>query len=112
MCLYNTYQSCISLHVNLFLTQGWYQGGGYIFNFDNTYQSSEHLLNQLVEANWIDQYTRVIIAEFSVWNPNTNLFSFLTISFEFIETGSMETWKEIKSVELYRFVMERKLLYC
>ena len=46
-------------------------------------------LQQLKSLNWIDQNTRSIYIEFTTFNPNINLFSYNTIHFEFLSTGTI-----------------------
>lgn len=81
---------------------GWYNGGGYVANLGNNPLETEVLLQELKSNAWIDKYTRVMFLEFNTWNPNTNLFSFVTISFEYLITGSLVYWTDIQSVQLYR----------
>lgn len=83
---------------------GTYQGGGYVTNLGRTYREAQDILDELQAMHWIDKHTRVLFVEFNLWNPNTNLFSFITISLEFLITGSLVNWDDIKSVELYRYV--------
>jgi hypothetical protein len=84
-----------------FLT--FYSGGGYIFNLGNDASAAEADLKQLEDAGWIDQFTRAIFVEFSVWNANTNLMSSFTLCLEFPPSGGLFTWTEIEFVNLYRY---------
>jgi hypothetical protein len=81
----------------------WYPPGGYIANLGDDLQEAESLVETLESANWLDRYTRVMFVEFNVWNPSTNLFNLVILSFEFFEHGSLVTWEYIDSINLYRY---------
>lgn len=72
-------------------------------NLGPNMQQTKDELTKLEQQKWIDQYTRVVFVEFNTWNPNTNLFSLVTLSFEFSMTGGVEIWKDFESVYLYRY---------
>ena len=81
-----------------------YSGGGYIANLGKTHKSAMSVLEELESAKWVDQYTRAVFLELNVWNPNTNLFSLVVISFEFPSIGGAMMWTNIKTVQLYRYM--------
>ena len=67
-----------------------YSGGGYVcpmvsFIHDEI-QSHLSELNQLV---WIDRNTRVVTLQFTLYNPNNNLFMNNHIMFEILPTGNV-----------------------
>ena len=78
-------------------------GGGYIANLGNHKHEAISLVEELEQTNWIDQYTRAVFIEFTVWNANTNLFNLFKLSVEFPPIGGMFLWKNIDAVELYRY---------
>ena len=47
------------------------------------------LLESIKNTQWIDDRTRVIFVEFTLYNPNANLFSVVMIVFEFSNTGGI-----------------------
>ena len=54
-----------------------YYGGGYVFKMVKENNLKESLLNQiqaLERLNWIDAQTSAIFLEFTLFNPNVNLF--------------------------------------
>lgn len=56
---------------------------------------SDALLD-LEKLNWIDSKTRALFIQYSLYNPNINLFSFCNILFELLPTGNL-----IKSAQFY-----------
>lgn len=71
-----------------------YGGDGYVFELRG---DADVLINrtiQLEKEAWVDRYTRVILAEFTVYNPGTNLFAICTMLLEKPESGSFHpTWR-------------------
>ena len=52
---------------------------------------------------WLDEQTRVIFIEFAIYNVNTALFTTVTLTFELPTLGGIFMWKQIDSVQLYRY---------
>lgn len=82
----------------------WYPRSGYSANFANDFDSSISVLENLEENHWIDIYTRAVFLEFGTLNANLNLFSFVTVVFEFVITGDIVYKKNIESIQLYRYI--------
>ena len=78
-------------------------GGGYVLNLGNTLAESEAIVAYAKENTWIDEHTKVVFAEFNVWNANTNLFNLVIIAFEYQTTGVVFTSFTIDVIELYRY---------
>lgn len=51
--------------------------------------------------NWLDQLTRAVIVDFSLYNANVNLFVSVTLSFEMTSMGSIIQDHQIKIFRLY-----------
>ena len=77
-----------------------YGGGGYIFSFTGPIEELNNKMNGLVENKWIDNQTRAVILEFSVYNAQVNLFGSVTAVAEFIG-GGIIPWNIVKSVRLF-----------
>ena len=45
-----------------------YSGGGYIFRFTGPTEKLEAKIDSLIETPWVDNRTRALILEFSVYN--------------------------------------------
>ena len=51
-----------------------YEGGGYVADLGGSVASATQLSEQLRGASWVDQLTRAILIDVSVYNANSNLF--------------------------------------
>ena len=57
-----------------------------------------------LEANrWVDQYTRAVVIEFNVLNPNSKLFNQVIVSFEYTNDGGTLWNVGVDVVQLYRY---------
>ncbi|XP_064630503.1 uncharacterized protein LOC135489174 [Lineus longissimus] len=72
-----------------------YAGGGYVHRLQGSDKEMMEGIDQLINEQWLDAYTRAIFIEFTVYNPNTNLFAVSTILTEFPGSTAM--------VNTYRF---------
>ncbi|XP_038068022.1 uncharacterized protein LOC119737627 [Patiria miniata] len=65
-----------------------YLGGGYIYYVDTeSVDRVRATVDKMYQEAWIDRYTRVLFIEFSVYNAQTNLFSFINLMVEILPTG-------------------------
>jgi nitrate reductase NapE component len=78
-----------------------YKGGGYVVSLGRTYERARDVLTELRSLNWLDQLTRAVIVDFSLYNANTNLFVAVTLSFEMTSMGSVIQDHQIKVFRLY-----------
>ena len=80
-----------------------YSGGGYVLLLTTKTHHKKMLvlLQRLQDRRWIDDDTRVIFIEFTVFNPTTNLFVIVTLAFEFVSLGTVEPYRNIATVQLY-----------
>ncbi|KAL3311307.1 polycystic kidney disease 1-like 2, partial [Cichlidogyrus casuarinus] len=53
----------------------WYSAGGYPVNLTGTASEIQNTLDSLRNIHWIDAATRAIFLEFTVYNPNLNMFA-------------------------------------
>ena len=58
-------------------------------------------LERLKQNGWIDRQTRAIFIEFTIYNPNINLFSSCLILFEFISTGQIISSSQFAPINLF-----------
>ena len=68
-----------------------YGSGGYVYDFRGRLQDLKSNLSQLHQANWIDGQTRAVIVQFTLYNPNVQLFTSVILLAEFLTTGGIET---------------------
>ena len=59
-------------------------------------------MRELNEERWLDLQTRAVFVELCLYNPNTNLFTFLRMGAEFPETGGNNVWRDLKTLRLYQ----------
>lgn len=78
-----------------------YKGGGYVVSLGRSYEKSRAILEELRSQNWLDQLTRAIFIDFSLYNANVNLFVSVTLSFEMTSMGSVIQDYQIKIFRLY-----------
>lgn len=68
---------------------GTYGGGGYVYEFRGKMNDMITNISSLRQLSWIDVQTRAVIIQLSLYNPNANLFAFVTILAEFLPTGGV-----------------------
>ena len=76
---------------------------GYVQNLKANREESQEILKDLNTKGWTDRYTRAIFTEFSIYNPNTNLFSVVNLLFEQLPTGALFPYPSILSLRLFRY---------
>ncbi|CAG2220693.1 PKD1L2 [Mytilus edulis] len=71
-------------------TRAVYGGGGYVVEMKPN-PSADSKISELISKLWIDERTRALFVEFTLYNPNLNLYSSVTIVFEFSSPGGITT---------------------
>ncbi|CAF3978323.1 unnamed protein product [Rotaria sp. Silwood2] len=66
-----------------------YDGGGYTYEFRGRLNDIKENLTLLHQISWIDRLTRAIFIQFSLYNPNAELFTSATITVEFPVTSGL-----------------------
>jgi hypothetical protein len=87
-----TYRTATSLDSLSYTTEyNTYSGGGYVYDMVPTLNTTtlQRELSNLQALGWIDRNTRALFVEFSVFNPNINMFAYCTILFEYLTTGEV-----------------------
>lgn len=74
-----------------------YDGGGYIQNLGGDKTGSINIINELINNKWIDRQTRAVFAEFTIFNPNINIYSYSIYLAEFSEAGGAFHWADTQS---------------
>ena len=77
-----------------------YGGGGYVYRVRGSSKSIREDLKTLHQQRWINNHTRAVFLEFSVYNANTNLFGIATIVAEFIPGGGILPYWRFDPVRL------------
>ena len=83
---------------------GYYSGNGYVQNLPKNKSNAGAILKELKEALWIDRGTRAVFLDFTVYNANINLFSVITLLFEFPAAGGVFPGTIINTVKLIPFL--------
>ena len=68
---------------------GSYSGNGYVYEFRGRLNDLRSNLSRLHQLQWIDSRTRAVIIQFTLYNPNVQLFSSVTILTEFLSTTAI-----------------------
>ena len=99
------YSSALSLNSQPYVGEyGSYLGGGYAFQIDTSTSNlteSQLILSQLQENNWINERTRALFIEFTVYNVNVDLFCYCTILFEVLSTGNIVISYQFDPISLF-----------
>jgi hypothetical protein len=81
-----------------------YGGGGYIAEFIVNYNISKQIIDDLYTYIWIDRKTRAVFTEFTLYNVDNNVFIYVSLLCEFLETGGILTSSTIKPFRPYQHV--------
>lgn len=73
-----------------------YAGGGYLIQFERDLVSSHAIIDELEQSLWIDRRTRAVFVEFTLYNPNVNLFFNGIYLLEFPESAGVVTWVNLQ----------------
>ena len=76
---------------------GSYSGRGYVQSLGSSETRALDILDQLIEFEWLDRYTRAVVLEFNVYNANINLFSLVSVLFEFPSVGAAMVKSEVRT---------------
>ncbi len=80
---------------------GTYSGNGYVYEFRGSLANLQSNLSELHQLQWIDEKTRAIIIQMTLYNPNVQLFSSITLLSEFLSTGGVFPSFYIQSIDFY-----------
>ncbi|XP_078316679.1 polycystin-1-like protein 2 [Crassostrea virginica] len=84
--------------------QGTYGGGGYIADLGIHRMFAKAIVDELFSNKWIDRQTRAVFVEFTQYNSNTNLFTFVSLMAEFPQTGGVLTTAHVYPLRVYQHV--------
>ncbi|KAK3091662.1 hypothetical protein FSP39_021645 [Pinctada imbricata] len=83
---------------------GVYPGGGYVVDLIGKKDRVVETLDELLEFEWINKYSRVLFIEFTVYNPQANMFSTVLIVFEMPTIGQLHINYSIKTFRLFSYL--------
>ena len=90
-----------STNGRLWASQATYNGGGFIANLDINKNISEAIIRELKDNLWIDRQTRAVFVEFTIYNPNVDLFGYVTLVAEFLPGGGATHFAKIQIIQAY-----------
>ena len=80
-----------------------YSGNGYVYEFRGSLSQLKSNLSKLYELEWIDERTRAVIIQMTLYNPNVQLFTSVTMLVEFLSTGSIHPSARFEPLNFYAF---------
>ena len=80
-----------------------YSGGGYVLALKGSREDLWPRIEKLIADNWIDERTRAVVAEFSVYNAQANLFGIISCVLEFQPGGGTIPNYRIDVIRLMRY---------
>jgi hypothetical protein len=83
-----------------------YRGGGYVYEFRGHLSEVRNNLSELHRFGWIDNKTRAIILELTLYNPNVQLFTSVTFLSEFLSTGGISPQSRFEPINFYGIFLE------
>lgn len=92
--------------VPLWGTTTMYSGGGYVAELGYYKAKAQQVITELVHHKWLDRRTRGVFVELTVYNPQVNLFSIISLLVETMPTGAAVIFRRIDTIRVYRYVGE------
>jgi polycystin 1L2 len=80
---------------------GSYSGGGYVYEFRGRLSNLRSNLSELHQLGWIDNKTRAVFIQLSLYNPNVQLFTSVTFLIEFLSTGGIYPQSRFEPLNFY-----------
>ncbi|CAF1043359.1 unnamed protein product [Rotaria sordida] len=87
-----------------------YSGGGYIYEFRGRLLDLKSNLSKLHQLEWIDDKTRAIFIQLTLYNPNVQLFTSATFLVEFLSTSSISPTVRFEPLNFYVFTSVLQLV--
>lgn len=80
---------------------GIYSGNGYVYEFRGSLANVKQNLSKLHSLGWIDRKSRAIFIQMTLYNPNVQLFTSVTLLSEFLSTGGVFTSNRFEPFQFY-----------
>jgi hypothetical protein len=78
-----------------------YSGGGYVYEFRGRLSDIQSNISQLYQLSWIDNLTRAILIQISLYNPNADLFTSVSLLTEFLSTSAIDPQSRFEPINFY-----------
>lgn len=79
---------------------GSYSGGGYVYEFRGRLSEIQSNVSMLHQLRWIDNQTRAVIIQLTLYNPNVQLFTSITFLTEFLSVGGLVSQARFEPIDL------------
>ena len=79
-----------------------YSAGGYVYDFRGRLSDLQSNLSQLHQLSWIDDQTRAVLVQLTLYNPNVQLFTSVKLLAEFLPTGGVVTQSSFRPISFQR----------
>ncbi|XP_071965410.1 uncharacterized protein [Antedon mediterranea] len=80
-----------------------YGGGGYVIELGKTVEDAWAIADYLRATKWVDQYTRAVFFEFTVYNPVINFYAVSYMIAEFLPQGGAIPYFHFQTLKLDRY---------
>ena len=80
---------------------GRYSGNGYEYEFQGRLSDLRSNISELHKLGWIDNKSRAIFLQISLYNPNVELFTSVTFLIEFLSTGGVYPQYRFEPINFY-----------
>ncbi|XP_035660578.1 polycystic kidney disease 2-like 2 protein [Branchiostoma floridae] len=80
--------------------QGTYLPGGYVTSLGSAKHTSLSRVEHLQQQDWLDDKTRAVFIELTLYNPHVNLFSVVSMAVEFTNQGAAYKGSEVVTLRL------------
>ncbi|CAF0785228.1 unnamed protein product [Adineta steineri] len=82
---------------------GTYRGGGYVYEFRGRLSDMKTNLSALHQLDWIDDKTRAVFIQLTLYNPSVQLLTAVTLLAEFLPSGGIYTTARFEPINFYTF---------
>ncbi|XP_064630096.1 polycystin-1-like [Lineus longissimus] len=80
-----------------------YKGGGYTMTLGSSLPASLRVISALKQANWINDRTKAVFVDFTIYNANVKLYSVVKVLFEIGGHAGMTSSIEIHTTRFFNF---------
>ncbi|PFX12876.1 Polycystic kidney disease 2-like 1 protein [Stylophora pistillata] len=77
-----------------------YDGGGYVADLGYNRSTAQAAISNLIEYGWIDQQTRAVLLEFTIYSPYTGYLIISAYHYEILPTGYGYPFPKIDTLQL------------
>ncbi|CAF1671065.1 unnamed protein product, partial [Adineta ricciae] len=89
---------------------GTYDGGGYVYEFLGSLSDLTSNLSKLHQLGWIDEKTRAILIQSTLYNPNVQLFTSVTFLLEFLSSSGVYPTYRFEPINFFDLLSTAQML--